>query len=518
MNTEQQNRAVERAERVTDLATKKAVSVTPTSERVGFNNDGTIKQTERLLTARPRYAPMATSQAQVYDRSVGSRGTHAYIKLLTSSAQATAYTSSRGARGAESPELTGPGSFAASMVSSDSASGYDSFLVTRVSCQMQEKLQVTEVFGDGEVAYYFGRQPLMFSIGGVLIDSPDNSWFTDWLKMYSGFLRGSQLAQNHELLRLVLPNMVLTGTISATSWDQESSNDVGIQFSFQFLAKRVEPTAPVPQSVAYGELGNLIDFGKAASFVSQEKINSLKSQVASLTSIVKDPKSTTAQIGAALSGLGSGVGGSLGFQNTTLTGAAAAVKNWVGDNDFSKGLASAASLFKTVSANLNGIRTQLFSPIYGVLTSLTRLVRNTSGNVNTIFNSLFTPVRNILRDITNISNQAVALVNLVNNSIRGVGRNINRQIGTSKEEFDRAMKAVGRAGGAIATSPMTALQSVQLMFRSGSLSAGSAFLSENRRASLSGGASLAGGGGRPDYKIAILRGSPSYQAAAGGQL
>lgn len=508
------NKSGSKADVVSDLATSATRTSKTGTAYVQFNNDGTVVQTERLFTARPRYAPTATEQAGVYRNAGDSRGTHAYIKLLTSSAQATRYSTTRGAR--ESDDLTGSGSIVSKMVDSDSKTGYDQFLITRVSCQMQEKLQVTEVFGDGEVVYYFGRQPVMFNIAGVLIDSPDNTWFTDWLKMYSGVLRGSQLAQNHELLSLVLPNMILTGTISATSWDQDSSNDASLQFSFQFLAKRITPTAPVLQNVAASEIGNVINFSKAKDFVTQQQINSSKTAVAKLASVVKDPKTTTAQLGSVLSTLGSGVGG--GFANTALNNAAASLKNWVGGNDFSTSLYGYSGLFKTLSANLNGIRTQLFSPIYGILTSLTRLVRSTSGDVNSIFNSLFTPVRNIIRDITNISTQAVSLVNLLNNSIRGVGRNVNRQVGSTQTEFGKAMKYVGRAGGAIATSPMTALQSVQKMFSSGALSSSSAFLSNNKRASLSGGASLRGGSSRADYKTAILRSTPVYRPITGGTL
>lgn len=513
MSTIDYKKALERAEDVTGLAFS---DTNNTSGRIEFENDGRIKQTERLFTARPRYAPLATNASDLYQKASLTRGTHAYIKLLTSTSQATKYSSTRGAR--EGDDLTGPGSIVSRMVSNDSASGYDAFMITSVSCQMQEKLQITEVFGDGEVAYYFGHQPVMFNIGGLLVDSPDNSWFTNWLRMYSSVMRGSQLAQNHELIRLVLPNMVLVGTISSMSWSQDASNDVTIPFQFQFLAKRIEPTAPILENVTADQLGGLIDFGKASSFITQQQINSFKSQFANLENIIKNPSSTVAQIGSALSGLGLGSGGSLGSFGSTLSGIATDVKDFVVNNEFSQGLSSTASLFKTISANLNGIRTQLFSPIYGVLTSLTKLVRNTAGNINTIFNSLFKPVQNILRDITNISNQAVALVNLVNNSIRGIGRNVNRQLGLTKDQFNTAMKAVGKASGAIATSPQTVLQSLQSMFSSGAVSSSAAFLQENRKASLSGGSRVNGGSSRLNYKIAILQGQPVYTATAGANL
>lgn len=529
MTPEQQKQALAKSEVVNIVATSRIARgdalregagdlVTSNSafSRMEFQNDGSIKQSERLFTARPRYAPAALNQDEVYAKSTAARGTHAYIKLLTSNEQASKYSSSRGVR--EGDDLTGPGSLASKMVSTNSNVGYDDFLLTRVSCNMAEKLQVTETFGDGEVAYYFGHQPVIFDITGVLMDSPDNSWFTNWLRMYSSVLRGSQLAQNNELLRLVLPNMILVGTINSTNWAQDSANDVAVSFGFQFLAKRIEPTAAILENVAASQLGGLIDFNQASQYVSQQSLNSFKSQVARLQSAVSDPNSTVASLGSALSGLGEGIGGSIGELSSTLDGAALGVKDFVDNNAFSHSLSGTASLFRTLSANLNGIRAQLFSPIYGILTSLTRLVQNTTGDISSIFNSLLSPVRNTLRDITNISNQAIGLVNLANSSIRGIGRGITGQIGGTVAEFNLAMKSLGDAAGSVATSPLTAIQSVQDMFKSGTINSGAAFLQENTSASLSSSGVLAAGGSRKDYKIAILLGLPPHSAAAGAKL
>lgn len=474
---------------------------------VNFNNDGTITQTERLFTVRPRYAPKASSASDVYQKGLASRGTHAYIKLLTSPDQSSKYSASRGAR--EQAELSGPGSHLSRMASSNSDEGYDAFLLTAVSCQMQEKLQVTEVFGDGEVAYYFGRQPLMFNISGILMDSPDNTWFTDFLKMYSSVLRGSQLAQNNELLKIVLPNMTITGTVMSAGWSQDASNDVSIPFQMQFLAKRIDPTAPVLQTVSQADLQNLIDFGKAGEWVTQGQsaINAIKNSVAGLESTLANPGSTVGKIGEALSKF-TGFGGS---------GSLSKLTGFLGGAGLPSPLAGISSLFRTVSANLNGIRTQLFAPIYGVLTSLTKLVKNTFGDVNSIFNSIFSPVKNILRDITNISNQATSLVNLVNRSIRGVGRNLNYQLSSTKKQYNDAMKAVGKARGSIASSPQTVLQSLQGMMSGGAIPSNAAFLQANPKASLSS-ASISKGSRRADYKLAILSGSTPYSVPGAASL
>lgn len=497
---------------------------------LSFGDTGNIvaPNGERLFTARPRSSPgKSTSQDEVWRDSKKSRGQHAYIKLLTANAnQASSYAQNRGAVGdGAASKLTGEGSPVARMVSSDAASGYDSFLLTSVSCSLSEKMQVTEVFGDNEVVYYFGRQPIMFNIAGVVVDSRDNEWFTDWLSMYSAVMRGTQLAQRNQLLRLVLPNMILTGTISSTSWSQDSSNDVSIPFNFSFLAKRVEPLA-VAESDKMAQ--NLIDFSKAESFISQQQITSLKTSIASLTSAVQNPGTTIAQLGSAM--YSSAVNASKSTFGTpsatkgaidSLKGVQAGVQGFVNNNSFSSWLSGKAGLFSTNSAALNGLRMQLFSPIYGVLTSLTKLVRRTFGDVTSIFKSLMSPVQNVLRDITNISKQAIGLVNLVNRSIKGLGRTIKSDIRSTKQQFKLAMKSLGKATGAIATSPITVLQSTQAMFQSGSFNRSSsslpAFLRANNKASLSS-AALDGSGKGPNYKIALLQGSPAYTPSKGASL
>jgi hypothetical protein len=438
-----------------------------------LQRDGKIVQTERLFTNRARYAAKTQTNPdgsyKIFgDEGGGDRGDWAYIKLLTSETQKKEYLSGSTKRDVTYKDLIGSESIVAtaSGTVSNTVRGYDKFLITGVACDLSEKVQISEVFGDGEVVYYFGRQPMIFNISGVLIDSPDNNWFTDWLKMYSDFLRGSQTAKNYELIKLVLPNMTLTGTISAFSWRQDSSRDVDIPFTFQFIAKLIEPKAATGPLINSNKVQG-IDFPKMTA-MTQSQINDLKGQVATLQGAISDPRVSLRSRGAALSALGTGVGGTFGTMllagNQSLRGYQSSIEGWITqENNFFNSVRTAA-LFQTVTSSLNGIRTNLFSPIYGILSSLTKLVTNTKNQVNNIFNALIDPVRNILRDITNISKEAIALVNLVNNSILDVGRNVTSQLRGVQSDFKVAIKSLKLAAGVIATAPISAMHSVRTMF------------------------------------------------------
>lgn len=154
------------ASSVSDLAKGKS-----SSSQGALRNDGTIIQSERLFTARARYAQVNP------DRPDATRGDFAYIKLLTSQKQYTEYLAGTNNRQITYKDLIGPDGALTSMADpkGDKTYGYDRFLLTGVRASLTEKVQVTEVFGDNEVLYFFGRQPMVFNLSGILIDSPDNN-------------------------------------------------------------------------------------------------------------------------------------------------------------------------------------------------------------------------------------------------------------------------------------------------------------------------------------------------------
>lgn len=474
-NNPSQGTTTAAADTISDVARQKTTNV--------LKDNGRIVQTERLFSARARYA--AEQETQVDGRDLaGDRGTRAYIKLITSKKQSDAYVKGNTDRKITYKELIGSDSIVSKMTQTGggfASLGYDEFLLTGVSCDMNEKVQITEVFGDGEVIYYFGRQPLIFNLRGVLIDSIDNDWFINWVKTYSEFLRGTQAAKNYELIKIVLPTMAITGSIAAFNWAQDSSRDTDIAFSIQFIAKIIEP---IPVSKLGAAISSPflkgVNFSAAGMQLSTAQINSLKGQVASLNGVISDPTASLRTKAAALGTLGSGTGGMLGgFMDTsknTLNGVQSTIEGW--NKTLTSGVNSVrtSALFQTVTSTLNGIRTNLFSPVYGILSSLTKLVSNAFNSATSLFNSVINPVRNILKDITNISNQAIALVNLVNNSITGFGRNVNSQLRGVREDYKLAIKTLGKAAGTVATAPISAANATRNMFKSGALLSTSAFL------------------------------------------
>lgn len=454
---------------------------------------GAIPQSERLLTSRPRSASAA-------QKIGGDRGERAYIKILTTDPAAS--LSRTGTGGADSTTTSIGGSSGGALydavtdTSSVKYGGYASFLLTDVSCSLNEKLQVVETFGDAEVVYYFGRQPIMFSFSGILIDSIDNNWFVQWLEMYGTALRGTQLARNYELVKIVLPNMEVIGTLTATTWQQNSANDVEIPFSFSFLAKQILPKPVVAANSSLRNEVSLINYDKAKKFVTQAQINSSKSAVLKLNKVVQDPSSTTADIGSAMTD----------FKNIpTIFGASGALPN-IGTT--SNGTSSGLDIFKGVTANLSGVRASLFSPVYGVLGSLAKLIKKVTGSINSIIGSFTNPIRNILRDIRNISNQAAGIVNLVNNSIDSV----TGQIQAFDNDIQYTLATLKNTAGIISTAPETVSQSLRRLVNAGSLPLTLGFL-QNRPSTF-----LNASGNHSVNKLALLNSGPGHTVQRGAFL
>lgn len=479
-----------------------------------------IPQSERMFTARSRGNNNPLTPSGVQD---DFRGNWAYVKLMTSSSQYNEYLSGKTNRKLTHKGLIGQDGLISQMGDIDGkrSNGYDKFLLTGVSCQLSEKVQITEVFGDSEVVYYFGRQPIIFNLTGILIDSPDNNWFVDWLKLYDDFLRGSQTAKNYELVKIVLPNMAITGTISGFSWQQDASRDVDVPFSIQFIAKLIEPLPAVNNNVYATNGVRTINFNKAAAFLGQSQINSLKGQVADLTSIIQNPSASLREKGNALNRLGGGVGGEFGafLENSknTLKGFQSTIDGWTKQQDNYFNSVRNSALYQTVTSSLNGIRTNLFSPIYGILSSLTKLVSNAFNSATSLFNSVINPVRNILRDITNISKQAIALVNLVNNSITTFGRTVTGQLKGTEQDFKTAIKTLGKAAGVIATAPLSMAQSIANMFSGGILDVNSAFLKTSPKLVFVR-PSLSLSGTRPATRLNLLNGVVRYAPVTANEL
>lgn len=558
----------------------------------------TIRQAERMFTVRGRN----TSFSPTNIGDGGSRGTRAKIRILTTN---EGRTRARGSGAPGSEKLLND-------LLNKAPGGFTDFLLTDVNVSYNEKVQVNQTFGDTEVVYYFGKQPVTFNLSGVIVDDIDNGWFIQFFEAYMGFMRGTQLAQNYELLELELPNMMVVGSAISFSYSQTSQRDTDINFTMQVLAKSVIPIPAARPKTAVNNSAVLLNFGKAAGFkdfTSVSQINSLKAKINGIFGAVQNPLASTSTItnsikqfgslgdglgigalssfsaigagplsniglGSGLTGLGSGltqnlpslgsVGSFMGSSASTLGGignmagpmastlsnsgilnslagqisgidpakAVASVglsSSGVGGGlgSFASkaagafsgvgGLGSGASLPNGIdkfisgggigggllggnSTSLFGFKSSLFSPVYGILSSITKVVTSVTGTAAGLISMFTSPVNTILRDIRGVAGQAIAVAKLVENSVSQLVNIPGRTLG----EFNATVIALKNAAGVISRLPESISDTIKRLVRMGSISGGAAFLSNS--------------GAYSGSKSALLSSGPPYTPKRGAFL
>jgi hypothetical protein len=483
-----------------------------------------IKQTERLLTIRPRSIVSTNSPNAGEPTSSGNRGTRARIRLLSSNPGLSKFriAGDRAFSGSQDGE-----DLAKKLLSQDPNYGFNDFFLTDVSVNIDEKVQIVQTFGDTEVVYYFGKAPVVFNLSGLLFDDMDNQWFTRFINAYSTVLRGTQLAANYEVLEFTLPNMIVVGSVMGMSYQQNSARDTDISFNLRIHAKELRAIPVQVPGYAMSPNANMINFSKASEFLGLAQITSMKNKLLAAGKSVQgignatdamanfsgslDEHMSTADRDDAELGLAASTAGKTGkdlFAAGAGAGAAFTTSAVLSKGaDLAKSAAAGLSSFGSfgssvggVASTLAGLRASLFSPIYGVLTSITRIVKSVTGDITSIISSFTNPVNSILRDIKGIANQAVGLINLVQNSVNSI---INGPLQTLTN-IRNTITALRRTVGIIARAPETIASSIRRLAHIGLLNGGAAFLSAN--------------GTRKKSKVALLNSGRPYTPLSGARV
>jgi hypothetical protein len=339
---------------------------------------------------------------------------------------------------------------------------FQNFLLTDIQVTYSEKVQIMTTFGDNEVAYYFGRQPVVYNLSGVLVDAINFEWFTKFVALYQNTLRGSQLAKNYELLEILLPNIKLVGSIMSLSTNQNAARDTDIGFVLQFLAKGF---VPQPMPAGTGAVG----IGKPMLTFDTNKVPNLSNQVSVL--------------------FGANIGSASNVLSTTTGLGSILSKNPF--SSITNPLTSAASIIESS-----------FSPVYGILSDITKLINTGGGDIASIINSFSSPVNAILKSINNISKEAFALGTAIDNQIKQIA-----DIGLKgRNSITQTLIGVKNAVGSITRIPHTASQAFASLVTGGRVSSKAAIL---------------GGGFRSSHtadKIPLLHSGSTYKPSSGASL
>lgn len=108
------------------------------------------------------------------------------------------------------------------------------FLIQSVSEQRAEKQQIILTFGAPYV-FFFGEQPRMITVNGILLNTEDFNWRAEWWENYDLYLRGTQCVRNRTRVYLSWDDIVVEGYIFQSICNEDASNRNMVQFQFQMF-------------------------------------------------------------------------------------------------------------------------------------------------------------------------------------------------------------------------------------------------------------------------------------------
>lgn len=108
------------------------------------------------------------------------------------------------------------------------------FMIQSLSEQRVEKQQIVLTFGAPYI-FFFGEQPRIISVTGILLDTEDFNWRAEWWENYDLYLRGTQNVRNRTRVYLSWNDIVVEGYIMQASASEDASNRNLVQFQFQMF-------------------------------------------------------------------------------------------------------------------------------------------------------------------------------------------------------------------------------------------------------------------------------------------
>jgi hypothetical protein len=113
------------------------------------------------------------------------------------------------------------------------------FLIQSIQEQRAEKQQIVLTFGEPYI-FFFGEQPRILNIEGVLLNTEDFNWRAEWWANYDLYLRGTQCVRSRTRVYLSWDDIVVQGYIISSNSSESSQNQNFVTFQFQMFLTNYE--------------------------------------------------------------------------------------------------------------------------------------------------------------------------------------------------------------------------------------------------------------------------------------
>lgn len=114
------------------------------------------------------------------------------------------------------------------------SSHYSNFIIQTIQEQRVEKQQIVETFGEDYI-FFFGERPRFLNVSGILLNTKDFNWKSEFWANYDQYLRGTKLVEQNARLYLYFDDVVVEGYIVSAGTQQDSMNPYHLPFQFQMF-------------------------------------------------------------------------------------------------------------------------------------------------------------------------------------------------------------------------------------------------------------------------------------------
>jgi hypothetical protein len=112
---------------------------------------------------------------------------------------------------------------------------YSDYILQGITQQRVEKQQIIETFGSPYV-YFFGERPRVVEVQGLLLNTEDFNWRSQFWKNYEENLRGTKLVQQNARVYLSFDTIIIEGYILQAQSSENSPEPYSVPFNFSMLA------------------------------------------------------------------------------------------------------------------------------------------------------------------------------------------------------------------------------------------------------------------------------------------
>lgn len=164
---------------------------------------------------------------------------------------------------------------------------YSNFIIQAIQDTRTEKAQILETFGDSFI-FFFGERPRVLSVSGLLLNTRDFNWRTEFWYNYENVLRGTKLVEQNARVYLYWDDILVEGYIMNATAQESSEMPYHIPFQFNlfitnhtYLSAVGDDAYPITHAVAIQPLDALKSANSAASLLKPPDISALEQLTAS---------------------------------------------------------------------------------------------------------------------------------------------------------------------------------------------------------------------------------------------